>query len=82
MSQEVFNFIGDPTRCWVCHRKEGEEVPLVEKRGDTVVSETTQKINVTRIAEETEEEVYSVCQCCRTLIRGLHTLIHATAPLG
>ncbi len=80
MSQETFNFIGNPAQCWICHRQKGEEVPSIEKRGDIVLSETTKKIEIMRVAEETEGEVYYACQCCRTLIRGFHILTHATTP--
>lgn len=81
MSQELFHFVGDPKKCWLCHRKEGVEVPIVAKEGDTVKSESIRKIKIMRISEETAEEVYFVCDSCRTILRGIHTLIHATAPL-
>ncbi|MFQ6124391.1 MAG: hypothetical protein ACE5R6_07285 [Candidatus Heimdallarchaeota archaeon] len=81
MSKELFQFVGDPKQCWLCHRQEGAEVPSVEMEGDTVISESTRKIKIMRISEETAEEVYYVCDSCRTILRGIHTLIHATAPL-
>ena len=82
MSRELFSLVGEPTQCWLCRRKAGEEVPVVEMEGDTVLSEAIRKLKITRTAEEIANEVYYVCDCCRTLVRGLHTLIHATAPLG
>ena len=82
MSQEIYNLVGDPSQCWLCRRQDGEEVPVVEKQGDRVLSESTKKIEIMRIGEEVDEEVYFVCQSCRTIFRGLHTLMHSTTPLG